>query len=61
MADETINLIGLTSDIVSAYVNNNPLPVASLIHSVNLTPAVNPKKSVFPDYIVCLDDGKQVK
>lgn len=24
-------------------------------------PAVNPKKSVFPDYIVCLEDGKQLK
>jgi predicted transcriptional regulator len=24
------------------------------------TPAVNPKKSVFPDYIVCLEDGKHL-
>jgi predicted transcriptional regulator len=24
-------------------------------------PAVNPKKSVFPDYIICLDDGKKFK
>ena len=24
-------------------------------------PAVNPKKSIFPDYIVCLEDGKQLK
>jgi len=24
-------------------------------------PAVSPKKSVFPDYIVCLDDGKRLK
>jgi len=24
-------------------------------------PAVNPKKSVFPDYIVCLDDGKKFR
>ncbi|ESZ20030.1 MucR family transcriptional regulator [Mesorhizobium sp. L2C084A000] len=80
MADETINLIELTADIVSAYVSNNPVPAASLpelIHSVNLslskvglpvepekpvlTPAVNPKKSVFPDYIVCIEDGKQFK
>ncbi|MEI9407659.1 MucR family transcriptional regulator [Mesorhizobium salmacidum] len=80
LADETINLIEFTADIVSAYISNNPVPVASLpdlIHSVNLslrkvgqpvepekpvlTPAVNPKKSVFPDYIVCLEDGKQFK
>jgi len=26
-----------------------------------LKPAVNPKKSVFPDYIVCLEDGKKFK
>lgn len=26
-----------------------------------LTPAVNPKRSVQPDYIVCLEDGKRFK
>ncbi|WP_292368337.1 MucR family transcriptional regulator [Mesorhizobium sp.] len=80
MADETTNLIELTADIVSAYVSNNPLPVAALpdlIASVNsslskigppiepekpaLVPAVNPKRSVFPDYIICLEDGKKFK
>ncbi|BAB51289.1 MucR family transcriptional regulator [Mesorhizobium japonicum] len=80
LTDENINLIELTADIVSAYVSNNPVPVASLpdlIHSVNLslskvgrpaepenpvlTPAVNPKKSVFPDYIVSLEDGRKFK
>lgn len=25
------------------------------------TPAVNPKRSVFPDHIVCLEDGKKFK
>ncbi|MHA6688564.1 Ros/MucR family transcriptional regulator [Mesorhizobium sp. A556] len=51
--------------------------LASLIASVNaalsglgqpiepvaptLTPAVNPKKSVFPDYIVSLEDGRKFK
>jgi len=24
-------------------------------------PAVSPKKSVFPDYIICLEDGKKLK
>lgn len=24
-------------------------------------PAVHPKKSIFPDYIVCLEDGKKLK
>lgn len=80
MADETNSLIELTADIVSAYVSNNPVPVASLpelIASVNSSltnigqpvapekptqePAVNPKRSVFPDYIICLEDGKKFK
>ena len=26
-----------------------------------LQPAVPPKKSIFPDYIVCLEDGKKLK
>ncbi len=26
-----------------------------------LRPAVNPKRSVFPDYIICLEDGKKFK
>jgi predicted transcriptional regulator len=26
-----------------------------------LKPAVNPKKSIMPDYIVCLEDGKKFK
>ncbi|RWM12875.1 MAG: transcriptional regulator [Mesorhizobium sp.] len=80
MSDETINLIELTADIVSAYVSTNPVPVTSLpelISSVNSSlskigqptepekaaqaPAVNPKRSVFPDYIICLEDGKKFK
>ncbi|MFD1985563.1 MucR family transcriptional regulator [Mesorhizobium newzealandense] len=80
MTDETVNLIELTADIVSAYGSKNPGPVASLpelIASVNSSlakigqlaepdmpaqfPAVNPKRSVFPDYIICLEDGKRFK
>ena len=26
-----------------------------------LVPAVNPKRSIFPDYIICLEDGKRFK
>ena len=77
---QTADLVGLTADIVSAYVSQNPLPVAGLpdliasIHSslAGIThasaieepkqePAVNPKRSVFPDYIICLEDGKKFK
>ncbi|RUV41060.1 MAG: transcriptional regulator [Mesorhizobium sp.] len=77
---QNVDLVGLTADIVSAYVSNNPLPVAALadliasIHSSlsgigqpggveqpKQEPAVNPKRSVFPDYIICLEDGKKFK
>ncbi|MBZ9817631.1 MucR family transcriptional regulator [Mesorhizobium sp. CA7] len=73
-------LIELTADIVSAYVSNNAVSVASLsdlIANVNFSlskiggsaepetpaqaPAVNPKRSVFPDYIICLEDGNKFK
>jgi predicted transcriptional regulator len=74
------DLMGLTADIVAAFVQNNAVPVAGLpdlISSVNAAlsgldkpaaveqpmqkPAVNPKRSVFPDYIVSLEDGKQYR
>lgn len=32
-----------------------------VIETPNLVPAVPIKKSVFPDYIVCLEDGKKLK
>lgn len=78
--DDSIDILGLTAHIVSAYVENNKLPASGLpdlIASVNasisslgtpvaepeepLVPAVNPKRSVLPDYIICLEDGKQFK
>lgn len=82
MLDQPIDrddLLQLTSDIVTAHVSNNPVPLSDLpgliqtVHAtltglnqpaepeVELTPAVNPKKSVTDDYIVCLDCGKKMK
>ena len=74
-------LVELTSEVISAYVSNNPVSTTDLpnligeVHrafrsisgaevaaeQVELKPAVNPKKSVFRDYIICLEDGKQFK
>ena len=67
----------LISTIVSAYVSNNKLPpgeLPDLIRTVHealmnpdqppperLEPAVPIKKSIRPDYIVCLEDGKKLK
>jgi len=38
----------------STYAGTEPTPEP-------LNPAVNPKRSVFPDYIVCLEEGKKFK
>jgi predicted transcriptional regulator len=74
-------LLKLASEIVAAYVSNNPIPVGDLpgmIKSVHATlgglaanaqsepsiaqkPAVAIKRSVMPEYIVCLEDGKKLK
>ena len=77
----SLEKIGLTADIVSAYVANNHVQaseVADLIANVHQTlvglgqapaaaavpqlqPAVSIKKSITPDYLICLEDGKQFK
>ncbi len=65
------------SKIVSAYVSNNNLPsgeLPDLIMTVHETlkspgqaassppePAVPIKRSVTPDYVVCLEDGRKLK
>ncbi|HXZ68084.1 MAG TPA: MucR family transcriptional regulator [Alphaproteobacteria bacterium] len=73
-------MLRLATDIVSAYVQFNPLPAAQLaqmIRDVHDTlaslagsapssaerqkPAIAIKKSITPDYIVCLEDGKKLK
>jgi len=75
------DVLKLASDIVAAYVSNNPLPVNELpgvIKSIHSTlgglsngaagdaltaykPAVPVKRSVTPNYIICLEDGKKLK
>lgn len=73
--------IGLTANIVSAYVSNNSVAASDIsslisqVHSALLRvsigqsepvgdaakPAVAVKKSITPDFIVCLEDGKKFK
>jgi predicted transcriptional regulator len=74
------DLLGLTAEIVSAHVSNNPVSISdlpNLIQEVYRTlanmgqpeapppekpqPAVPIKKSVTPDYLICLEDGKKLK
>jgi predicted transcriptional regulator len=79
--DQLDNLVGLTADVVSAYVSNNPVPadqlpvlISSIHQSLSVLaggahapapepqkPAVPIKKSVTPDYIISLEDGKKFK
>lgn len=81
MSEESLELLDLTAEIVSAYIANNRLPVAELavlIASTHaalrglgkapetpaappLVPAVPIKKSVTPEAIICLEDGKSFK
>jgi len=67
----------LVSKIVSAYVSNNSLPSGELpdliktIHEAlqkpdqaaasTPEPAVPIKKSITPDYVICLEDGMKLK
>jgi len=80
-AIDNANYIGLTAEIVSAYVSNNTVASAdipALISQVHtalqrvsngepqastepLKPAVPVKKSINPDFIICLEDGKKFK
>ena len=80
-ATDTTDYIGLTAEIVSAYVSNNTVASAdipALINQVHsallrvssgetqpstepLKPAVPVKRSINPDFIVCLEDGKKFK
>jgi predicted transcriptional regulator len=75
------DILRLATEIVAAYVSNNPLPVSevpAMIKSVHGTlgglagtaqseiatgqkPVVPVKRSVNPDYIICLEDGKKLK
>lgn len=76
------DLIGLTTDIVSAYVRNNPVPTSELpqliadthaamtslaagitasVPEEKLVPVVPVRKSVTPDFLICLEDGKKFK
>ncbi len=67
----------LVSIIASAYVSNNSLPSSELSHLIVTVhealmsaeqatssppePAVPIKRSIRPDYVICLEDGKKLK
>ena len=81
MMDEKNELLGMTTEIVAAYVAANSLPqadLASVIGSVFQAlsrlsesapapvepakePAISIKRSITPDFLICLEDGRKFK
>jgi len=79
--EKSDDVLKLASEIVAAYVSNNPVPVGelpSIIKSVHAMlsglsggsmgdvatsqkPAVPVKKSITPEFLICLEDGKKLK
>ncbi|MEZ6000561.1 MucR family transcriptional regulator [Hyphomonas sp.] len=75
-----IDVLGMTTGIVSSFVSNNTVPASELpglIRSVHdaisslseeatsgaeaLSPAVPISKSITPDFLICLEDGRKLK
>ena len=61
VAKNPIQASGLPDLIASVHAAVAGLSKPSMAPPEPLVPAVNPKKSVHADYIVCLDDGKKFK
>ena len=61
VAKNSIQASGLPDLIASVHAAVAGLSKPSVAAPESPVPAVNPKKSVHADYIVCLDDGKKFK
>ena len=80
MSNQDSDFLGMTADIIAAYVTRNhvsPSELPNIIVAVHgalsgvtgaaavepetRTPAVPVKKSVTPDAIICLEDGRKLK
>jgi predicted transcriptional regulator len=76
-SEKDTSSLELVSTIVSAFVSNNSVPSSELPDLITTVhealqnpdqaaasppePAVPIKKSIRPDYVVCLEDGKKLK
>ncbi len=76
-SENDTSTIAMVSEIVSAYVSKNSLPPSELPNLIKTVhdalnspeqgasstpePAVPIKKSIRPDYVICLEDGKKLK
>ena len=79
--EDKSEIIGMTTDIVAAYVGNNTVTAADLpnliqsvfrslsgvasgadaVEAAPKEPAVSLKRSITPDYLICLEDGRKFK
>jgi predicted transcriptional regulator len=61
VSNNTVAVSDLPLLINQVYQSLSSIGAAQPIAADRPQPAVNPKKSVTPDYIVCLEDGKKLK
>ena len=61
VAKNRVPVAGLVDLIASTSASVRKLGEVAPAQEAAPTPAVNPKKSVHADYIVCLEDGKKLK
>ena len=61
VSNNTVNVSELPGLIEQVYKTLSNVGKAEEPHSDKLIPAVSVRRSVTPDYIVCLEDGKKLK
>lgn len=61
VSQNPLPVAGLPDLIASIHSSLTGIGQPSSPEEPRLEPAVNPKRSVFPDYIICLEDGKKFK
>ncbi|PSH62093.1 MucR family transcriptional regulator [Phyllobacterium sophorae] len=60
-AQRPADLPDLIANVYAVLANLDTTKEESAIAPVRSEPAVNPKKSITPDYLICLEDGKKFK
>ncbi|MDD9330291.1 MAG: MucR family transcriptional regulator, partial [Bartonella sp.] len=55
-----VEVPGLIADVHAAFLKAGSMTLAE-VEVEKQRPAVNPKRSIFPDYLICLEDGKKFK
>ena len=61
VSSNAVPMAGLSDLIASVHLSLSGLRQPVVAPVAALVPAVNPKRSVFPDYIISLEDGRRFK